>query len=298
MSQTLGRGLASLIPNKQNPGASSAGSQMKQVSSADAGTEKPDQFVKISAIQPNPDQPRKIFDETVLKELSDSIAKHGVLQPLLVQKVGENQYQLIAGERRLQASKLIGLDEVPVIIKKVTEQENLEIALVENIQRHDLNPIEEAKAFQRLHNDFDLSQSEIAKQVGKDRATIANTMRLIELPEEVKRGLVEGKITEGHARAILSEENKERQLAIYQEIINKKLTVRQTESLTRKVKVKSHTREVQEIDPVLKERISEIEKQVGSKIRVSQRGEKGTLTMNFFSGNDLEAILRRLEEGS
>jgi len=297
----LGRGLASLIPQKKPGSFTTKQLQENEVVKIDDATSMREPgkhilHISLHAISTNPDQPRKQFREVELKELADSIREHGVLQPLLVREIGAGNYQLIAGERRLQASKLVGLTELPVIVKEVSDQQNLEIALVENIQRHDLNAIEEAKAFQKLHDEFGLSQEEIAKKVGKQRATIANTLRLMDLPQEVKNGLIEGKITEGHARAILSETNRERQIGMYHEIVDKQLTVRQAEALNKKTgMVQTHERTRTPLSPVLASRISEIEKNFGTKIAVTKKGNTGSLGIQFFSDAELEALLQKLE---
>ncbi len=295
----LGRGLASLIPQKKiEPKTSIApvAHAGASLTSDNLDVAKHVVHIPLSKIEPNPAQPRKHFDETELKNLSESIREHGVLQPILVREVGAGLYHIIAGERRFQASKMLGLTEIPAIVKEVSDQQNVEIALVENIQRHDLNPIEEAKAYQRLRDDFNLSQEDIAKKVGKNRTTVANVMRLLELPEEVKKGLVDGKISEGHARAILAETNREKQIAIYHEIVNKKLTVRQVENLSKTTTVASHVREVAAVSPLLKNRVSEIEQKVGTRVHLTKNGQRGKVTLEFFSDDELESILKHLED--
>ncbi|MFC1640950.1 ParB/RepB/Spo0J family partition protein [Patescibacteria group bacterium] len=308
MAKILGRGLASLIPQKndqpdkqpqplspQTPVRPAEPAQSTSEAQPDTSSNQSVLTAPVASIQPNPDQPRKKFSEVVLQELADSIKEHGVLQPLLVQDMGGEQYQLIAGERRLQAAKLAGENDVPILIKEVTDQQNLEIALVENIQRLDLNAMEEAKAYQKLSEDFGLSHEQIAQKVGKNRSTVSNTMRLLDLPEEVKRGLIEEQITEGHARAILADPNRERQIAIYHEIVEKKLSVRQAEQLANG-KGNARTRGPKaEISPLLKTRISEIEKLVGTRIHITKKGAQGKLAFQFFSEDELESILDKLE---
>ena len=187
-------------------------------------------MVKLSLIQPNKEQPRKTFDEEKLQELAGSIKRYGVLQPLLVKKNG-SFYEIIAGERRWRASQLAGLKEVPVVLKEYSRQEAMEISLIENVQRADLNPIEEAKAYQQLIREFDLTQEEIAERVAKNRATITNTMRLLKLDEQIQEMLIQGVISSGHARALLSLDGKALQLKAAKEIIEKGLSVRETEKL-------------------------------------------------------------------
>lgn len=296
----LGRGLASLIPQKKiqpQAGAPLKTAATSVVSEGEAlDAKKHVLHIPLAKIAPNPAQPRKHFDASELQNLCDSIKEHGVLQPILVREVGAGVYHIIAGERRFQASKMAGLTEIPAIIKEVSDQQNVEIALVENIQRHDLNPIEEAKAYQKLHEDFGLSQEEVAKKVGRNRTTIANTMRLLELPEEVKKGLVDGKISEGHARALLSETNREKQIAIYHEILDKKLTVRQVENFSKTTPSTTQTSQAAGLPPVLKNRVSEIEQKVGTRVVLTKNGQRGKVTLQFFSDDELESILSKLED--
>jgi ParB family chromosome partitioning protein len=214
----LGKGLGALIP---------------------AGTAQPGlRRVSMDAIVPNPRQPRSVFDPEALQELADSIREVGLIQPLIVQQVpgsedapGGPRYQLITGERRWRASRLAGLQHVDVIVKEATPQEMLELALVENIQRSDLNPLEEASAYQQLSDEFGLTQERIAERVGRSRASVANAMRLLRLPEEVKDALVTGQITEGHARALLMLSDEDEQLQALRAVLQRRLSVRQTEEL-------------------------------------------------------------------
>ncbi len=221
----LGRGLASLIPQRKKGaskeanyfGSTSGSNKSLEVKKNESGEIKypeengvsiisPDKSadtdisnIPTGSVLPNPYQPRKYFDEEKLQELADSIKEHGILQPLIVNKNGDNEYELIAGERRLEASKIVGLEKVPVVIKKVDNEKKLEIALIENIQRHNLNAIEEAMAYKKLQDEFGLTQEEVAKKVGKSRSAVANTLRLLNLPIEIQRSLISGKITEGQA---------------------------------------------------------------------------------------------------
>ena len=225
----LGKGLDSMIPNKL-PIAGTE-SKEKKKENKDVSHET---LVKISEIQPNREQPRKKFNEDAMHELAESIKQYGVLQPLILQKKGKG-YEIIAGERRWRASRLAGLKEVPAIIKEYSSLEVLEIALIENIQREDLNPIEEAQAYQRLITEFKLKQDELAVKVSKSRTAITNSMRLLKLGEKVQEMLIEELISSGHARAILPVEDHEKQLVLAQKILDEKLSVRETESLVRKI---------------------------------------------------------------
>ncbi len=288
---SLGKGLSSLIPNRINKVGNTP---LKKRNFADSH-----EVVKIPVgnIKPNPNQPRRYFDEDSLKELAESIKEHGVIQPILVTKINDNEYELIAGDRRLQASKLAGLEEIPAIVRLATAQQKLELAIVENIQRHNLNPIEEAKAYQRLHNEFQLTQEEIAKKTGKNRSTIANTMRLLELPVEIQRGIIEEKITEGHARAILGLENPEKQRALYDLILKNNLTVRAAEEKVREITVHSHKRRVsaRAVDPYLQDLEDRIQQKLGTKVQIRKKGNSGKVIIDFYSQEEFEKIIKLLD---
>jgi len=286
---SLGTGLSSLIPNKLN--------KENNIPLQKGGFTNSDEVIKIPIenIVPNPRQPRKYFAEENLKELAESIKEHGVIQPIIVTKA-DGKYELIAGERRLQASKLAKMSEVPAIVRLATSQQKLELALVENIQRHNLNAIEEAKAYQELHSEFNLTQEEIAKRTGKSRSAIANIIRLLELPVEIQRGIIEGKITEGHARAILGLENPEKQRALYELILKNNLTVRDTEDKVREVTVHTHKRKVsKQVDPYLQDLEDNIQQKLGTKIKIKKRGTTGKITIDFYSEEEFEKIVELLK---
>ena len=222
----LGKGLDSLIENKVGTAPLAENKKSE---------EKPAEVkVKISKVEPNREQPRKNFDEDALLELAESIKQFGVLQPLLVQD-RKDYYEIIAGERRWRAAKIAGLKEVPVIIKKLTEQEMVEISLIENIQRENLNPIEEALAYKRLLNEFNLKQDEVAERVSKSRTAVTNSMRLLKLNEKVQQMVIDDMLTTGHARALLGIEDQEKQYVVAQQIFDEKLSVRETEKLVKKI---------------------------------------------------------------
>lgn len=223
----LGKGLDSLIANKVGTPESVEAVRMPE-------PDKDVTFVKITKVEPNREQPRKNFDEDSLLELSESLKQYGVLQPLLVQDK-KDYFEIIAGERRWRAAKIAGLKEIPVIIKKLTEQERVEISLIENIQREDLNPIEEALAFKRLLNEFHLKQDEVAERVSKSRTAVTNSMRLLKLDERVQQMVIDDLITTGHARALLAISDNEKQYNLAQQIFDEKLSVRETEKLVKKV---------------------------------------------------------------
>jgi ParB family chromosome partitioning protein len=281
----LGKGLDALIrPN--DGGFSSTG--------GDSFGKKADvQQVEINKIVPNPRQPRKIFKEDDLKELSESIQEHGIIQPLLVTNgVMIGEYTLIAGERRLQASKLAGLETVPVIMRQTTDQELLELAIIENVQRSDLSPLESAEAYHQLSEIFGLSHGEIAKRVGKSRVAITNTIGLLDLSEEVKEALLAGAISEGHARALKSLEIVDAQEAALASVIQNNLNVRQTEELIRKLKgnkpasiakVKTDP-EVQEVETKLSEALS-------TKVILKHGKKGGSITIHYYSDEELNTLL-------
>jgi ParB family chromosome partitioning protein len=255
-------------------------------------------FIEVEKILPNPYQPRKIFSPESLQELAESIKEFGILEPLIVTRKEiqtENGidvwYELVAGERRLQAAKLIGLKTVPAIIKELSDKAKLEVALIENIQREDLNPIERAKAFARLMEEFGMTQIEIASRIGKSRAYVANTIRLLKLPEEIQEALKSGKISEAHARILLSIENVELQKKIFLKIINEGLTLQETQ------KLKENKKEQKELDPeiaFLKRKLEEI---LQSKVDI-QKSEDGKIkvSVKFFSTKDLWNFLEILNE--
>jgi len=268
-------------------------------------------LIEVEKIKPNPYQPRKRFDEESLKELADSIREFGILQPLIVSRVEKEtpygrgvEYQLIAGERRLRAAQMLGLERVPAIIRpSFEERQKLEAAIIENIQRADLNPLESARGFAKLAEEFGLSQREIAERIGKSRAFVANALRLLELPSEAQRALEEGKITESHARLLLTIANPEKQRALLGEILSRKLTVRETEILTRRILeiplgVFSEQKQGVQVSDLGDALEKEIEKKLeaifGTKVEVKKRGNKGKITINFFSDEELEEILKKL----
>lgn len=303
----LGRGLSSLIPPK-NPASRQAGAKITEpgkefnyfgsVSDDNSAKNVPGapsagvQEIDIIKISPNPHQPRADFDEERLKELSDSIKTHGILQPIIATKI-DNGYEIIVGERRFQAAKLAGLKTVPVIVRNATEQQKLELAIIENIQRHDLNVIEEAKAYQELAAEFDLSQEAIAQKVGKSRSAVANKMRLLNLPVEIQRALSRGQITEGHAKAILAVENPEKQRALYELILKNSLTVRQTEDKTKEISVRTHKR-VLHVDPEIKELENKLVGILGTKVKITKSGGGGRITIEYYSDEELNNILSKI----
>jgi len=291
----LGRGLSSLIPNKQPSQSDQPPADFTKRSLSDDDSIRGDKFVleiDVNQIVPNPHQPRKTFDDSKLQELAQSIKAHGIIQPLIVSKNG-SQYELIAGERRFQASKLLGLKKVPAIVREAGEKDKLELAIVENVQRHDLNAIDEAKAYQKLMDEYQMNQEEVALKMGKSRSLVANKVRLLGLPVEIQKALIEQRITEGHAKAILSIANPEKQRALFELILKSSLTVRQTEDKTKEISVKTHKRHIK-IDPETKKLEDELVGALGTKVKVTRSGEGGKIIIDYYSPEDLEALLTKI----
>ncbi len=310
----LGRGLSSLIPPKKNStqpsdetirepkedfnyfgrqGVAADGIENAQPAKVVVPDKNSVQEVDIAEIVPNPHQPRTEFDQEKLQELANSIKIHGIIQPLIVTKTAVG-YELIAGERRLQASKLAGLMKVPVIVREESDQNKFELAIIENVQRHDLNLIEEAASYRKLSTEFDLSQEEIAKKIGKSRSSVANRMRLLELPIEVQRALTEGKITEGHCKLLLAIPNSEKQRAFFEMILKDKLTVRQTEDKTKDISVRTHKRKVN-IDPETKNLEDELSGVLGTKVKIKKSGGGGQILIEYYSKEELNGILGKIK---
>jgi len=302
----IGKGLQSLIPPKKSKFKNSFSIlQKEKLVENQEYLDRENKvnnilFIKTGEISKNPLQPRKNFSKTKLQGLADSIKEHGILQPLIVIKLEDGKYQLIAGERRLEAAKLAGLAEVPAIIRESSEQEKLELALVENLQRNNLNSIEKAYAFKALIDKFNFIQQDIAKKTGKSRESIANTLRLLKLPAEIQRAILENKITEGHGRTILSLPNAEKRLQILEKIIKNKLSVHQTEAiikkilakLPRKYKIKSR-KDVYSKD--LEDKLSET---LGTRVGLTRRGEKGKIIIEFFSQEELDNIVNKINKSN
>ena len=293
----LGKGLDSLIPSAGAKKSNPAKSEVKKEVVVEKVVKKEEVMLKITEVEPSREQPRKNFNEDALLELADSIKQFGIIQPLIVQKQ-DDYYEIIAGERRWRAAKLAGLKEVPVIIKNYTEQERVEIALIENIQREDLNPIEEALAFRRLLTEFELKQDELAERVSKSRTAVTNSMRLLKLDGRVQQMVVDEKISTGHARALLAVEDKEQQYTLANKIFDEKLSVRETERLMKnfqkeKENKKSQKTENEFIYKGIEEKIKMI---LGTKVTVNhKKNNKGRIEIEYYSNEELERIMDLLE---
>lgn len=282
----LGKGLDSLITTK-----------IEKPVTAEIDKENGAVLINLAKVEPNREQPRKKFDEDALLELSESIKQFGVLQPLLVQE-RKDYYEIIAGERRWRAAKLAGVKEVPVIIKNLTEQEIAEISLIENIQREDLNPIEEAQAYKRLLTEFNLKQDEVAERVSKSRTAVTNAMRLLKLNEKVQQMLIDEMLTTGHARALLGIEDEEKQYEIAQKIFDEKLNVRDTEKLVKNIQNEKNnpSAEKNKIDPQLIAVYRDLEEQMksilGTKVNINPKdNKKGKLEIEYYSQDELDRII-------
>lgn len=285
----LGKGLDVMIPNI-------VGETKEKKQKAETKEKSAETIVAITKVEPNRKQPRKYFDEDALQELADSIKQFGLLQPILVQD-RKDYYEIIAGERRWRAARLAGLKEVPVIIKNYTDQEIVEIALIENIQREDLNPIEEAQAYKRLLEEFNLKQDEVAERVSKSRAAVTNSIRLLKLNDKVQQMVIDDMISTGHARALLAVEDEEEQYALAQKIFDEKLSVREIEKLVKNLHKPPKAKKLDDkalqviyldIEDRLKQRLS-------TKVAVTSKGEgAGKIEIEFYSHEDLDRILEMI----
>lgn len=281
----LGKGLDALIPSEPAEDETQEHSRVINV--------------PIDAITENPHQPRTRFDPEELKELADSIQEHGIIQPLVLTRGEDDHYTLIAGERRLKAARLAGLDSVPIIIRDASDQDRLELALIENVQRTDLDPLETAAAYQQLSQEFGLSHEEIGQRVGKSRTTVTNTLRLLDLPPDVQNALREGKITSGHARALLALPSTASQAAALQTILNKDLNVRQTEALVKKLKGQKSEPKPHKpsLAPEIKSLQDKLQSSLGTKVRLAMNDQgKGTITIHYYSSEELNSLLDRFLE--
>lgn len=286
----LGKGLDSLIPD--NKSMKSVTSEKTVESKEDAAAKSGVQVMKINEVEPNRDQPRKNFDEDALLELSDSIKQFGVLQPLLVRK-RKDYYEIIAGERRWRAAKLAGVKEVPVIEKEYTDQEILEIGLIENIQRENLNPIEEAIAYKRLLEEFNLKQDEVAERVSKSRTAVTNSMRLLKLSDKVQQMIIDDMISTGHARALLAIDDPELQYTLANKIFDEKLSVRETEKLVKEIKNPKKPKEKKPVaNSFIYQDLEEKMKSVfGTKVSIASKGKgKGKIEIEYYSDDELERL--------
>jgi len=279
----LGKGLDALIPGETTQEPSGGTTQ-----------------IPIDQIRPNPSQPRMEMTDEGLQELAASIKEHGIIQPLILTRDnGDEHFTLIAGERRLRAAEIAGLESVPAIIREASEQERLELALIENIQRENLTPLESAEAYQRLNDEFGLHQEQIAERVGKSRVAVTNTIRLLKLPDEAKKSLNEGKISEGHARALLGLSTAQAQVAALQTIVKNDLNVRQAEELVRKmsgIKPQPENPKAPK-SPEVRALEEKLRSHLGTKVSLNPSGKGGTITIHYYSEEELESLINRFSGG-
>lgn len=289
MIPALGKGLDALLPTE--------------------GMEGNEYFLcPIETIEPNPHQPRKEINDEALAQLSASIEEKGVLLPLVVCQLERGRYQIIAGERRWRAARMAGLDHVPVLVKDVSPQDRLELALIENIQRQDLNPLEEAEAYQRLVKEFNLTQEEVAKRVGKDRSTVANALRINQLPDFAKEDLVRGALSMGHARVLLSVGDEASMREVRNEIVEQGLTVRQAEALAKQRKKRQENgaqasrrtrKDPQQLpESYCKSLTNELVNYLGTRAKILQNGQRGKVEIEYYSADDLERLLGLILPGT
>lgn len=293
MPQGLGRGLGSLIPKKtmtygQNPFQAEVGEEEMVVLHDD------DRILKINPdrISINPQQPRTHFSEIALNDLAESIRQHGIISPLIVTRKGDD-FELIAGERRLRSAKLIGLKQVPVIVREEKEQKKLEIALIENLQRENLNPLETARAYQRLIDEFNITQEEAAKKVGKARSSVANALRLLALPMPIQDALAEGKITEAHAKYLLGLEGEIKQVNMLKKILRQNMTVAETD---REIKRLGGTKAAKPKDYFDRAREEELGEFLTTKVEIKRQGKGGKLIIDFYSEEELNGMLKKIKQ--
>lgn len=277
----LGRGLGALIPT--GPEEEKSGGELKEI--------------RVKDIIPNPEQPRMLIDREKLQELIESIKEHGVVQPVVVRPVGGDKYELIAGERRWRACKELGMEYIPALVKEYDDLQASAVALIENIQRENLNALEEAQAYSRLMNEFGLTQEDVSRRLGKSRPFIANMVRLLTLPEEIREMVREGSLSAGHARALVTLRNKDLQMAAALKIVRRHLNVRQTEQMVKKMleERESNGAPQKNKDPVLKDSEEVIEKNLGAKVSIKKgRGGKGKIIINFTSEEDFNRLVEFL----
>jgi ParB family chromosome partitioning protein len=277
---TLGKGLGALIPEESENDLEKNAKNL----------------ISINKIKSDDKQPRKSFDSEKIAELAESIKTHGIIQPLILRKHINDQYIIVAGERRWRAAKMAGLSEIPAVIMELSDKDILEVSLIENIQRQDLNPIEEALAYKKLLDDFEITQEELSKRIGKSRVAITNTIRLTNLDDKVQQYIIEGIITEGHGRAILSLADKGKQYEIAQKVIDEKLSVRELERLIKKINEENQknklTEEVnEELNPYYKDIKNQLQNFFGTKVNISNKKNKGKIEIEYYSEEDLQRIL-------
>lgn len=279
MTRGLGKGINALFP----------GESLEKAESVEQ--------INLKSIKPNPYQPRKLFDEVAIKELSDSIREHGVLQPIILRKI-DMTYEIVVGERRFRAAKLAGLTEIPAVVRSLTDEESMELAILENLQREDLTPIEEAEAYTSLMGNLSITQEQLAFRLGKSRSHIANHMRLLTLPKKIRTIISEGKLSMGHGRTLLGLRKKEQIIPVAERVLKEGLNVRQLEKLVQQLNehVPRETKKVAEKDVFIEEQESTLRDYFGTNVTIKKKKDKGKIEIEFFSDEDLERILELLND--
>jgi ParB family transcriptional regulator, chromosome partitioning protein len=273
--KALGKGLSALLRDREPT------------------TESDQREIDIDLLEPNRFQPRQVFLEAKLEELAQSIRVHGFIQPIVVRRAGE-RYQIIAGERRWRAAQRLGLSRVPVVIRSISDGSLLEVSLIENIQRENLNPIEEAKAYHRLSHEFELTQEEVAQRTGKDRSTVANFLRLLKLPEEVQQMVLDDQLSMGHARAILAMEGANEQRRLAEQTVKFGWSVRQVENMVAVSKAPVRPKEKKRVDPNVRAATETLERSLGTRVRIVEKGKKGRIEIEYYSQEELQRLYERL----
>lgn len=287
----LGRGLSSLIPPKKVEPTSAPASALDLGVRESSAAGHRILEVPIEQIRPNPRQPRQSFGHEEMEDLVNSIKVHGIIQPLIISDFGDGTYELIAGERRLRAAKIAGLTTVPAVTRSVREHEKLELALIENIQRKNLNPIEEAHAYEKLVNEFNLTQEETARRVGKSRPVVANTLRLLNLPEDMQRAVADGKIFASQARLIAGIDNPRDQRALFRKFI-RGVSLRESEREVKKIRARRGKLSPQDI--ILASKEAELREALGTKVAIKKKGDQGSVIIEFYSDEELNALVKKL----
>ena len=295
-----------MIPNKrqkaQKPavrrsvlGPQESQGQREVVSQSQPGQDRIYQ-VDVNLIDPNPMQPRTSFEHEAMEDLVNSMREHGIIEPLIATREGE-RYQLIAGERRLRAAKILEMKTVPVILRTAQEMERLELSLIENIQRHDLNAIEVAESYAKLVDDFGMTQDELSRKVGKSRSSVANSLRLLTLPDEIQKALGEGKISEGHARMLLTIDGQAKQMTAFKRILERDLTVAEAGNEIRKITRKKFTRRASASDPNIVEKENKLQEALGTRVKIKKKGEVGRIEVDFYSEEEMNGVVERIVGG-
>lgn len=308
--KVLGRGLGAFFPDYDTPDNEGREEEKSSRVISTTKTEESDPAhrvnivldIPIGDIRPNPSQPRREFNEEALEELADSIRRHGIIQPVTVRYIGQRRFELISGERRLRASKLAGKQDIPAYIREADDEQLIAFALIENIQREELNLLEIAMGYQRLIDECNYTQMDVAERVGKNRTTVTNTLRLLQLPDFIQAALRDEEITGGHARSLINVKSESDQMKLLRKIISGELSVRQTEELVRTIEKKRELgrklKPVQKTNPFLENLTDRLRKQLGTKVLIQEKGTGGKITIEYYSNEDLERLIQQFDEMS